>query len=211
MTDRLRPQGDEPTATAWSARYDAADTPWDLGRASPLLAEVLSADPALGRPDGPGRALVPGCGRGHDAVALAVAGWDVVAVDIAPATEPIAGPALAEAGARFELGDALAHDDGPYDLVFDHTFFCALPLRLRPAFGALCHRVLGPDGVVASVIFPIDRAHDDGGPPFGMSVDDVSAALGEGFTSVVVGGTVELRERGWPHRWATWRRTEAGG
>jgi SAM-dependent methyltransferase len=65
-------------ANAWQARYDTADTPWDLGEPAPALLEWLKMNPGQGR-----RALVPGCGRGHDALALAQAGWGVVAVDFA--------------------------------------------------------------------------------------------------------------------------------
>mgnify|MGYP002526737564 CR=1 FL=1 len=70
----------------WEALYQANDTFWDHGEASPGLVDYLAADPALP----PGQALVPGCGRGHDARALAKAGWSVTGLDLAPSSVPLA-------------------------------------------------------------------------------------------------------------------------
>lgn len=216
MTDPAMPEpgATEPTAAQWSARYDAGDTPWDLGRPHPELLRRLDDDPGLG--GSVGRALVPGCGRGHDARALADAGWEVVAVDMAPSLAPIAGAALAEAGGTFVVADLFDRDalgaalDGRLvDLVFDHTLFCALPLRLRPAFGAVCRDVLAPTGRVTSIVFPIGRDHADGGPPWGMAPDDLDDALGPAFVRIETSEPIEVPRRGWPHRWCTWRRTGA--
>jgi hypothetical protein len=64
----------------WQARYDQGQTGWDRGGASPTLLRWLAAGDLR-----PCRILVPGCGRGHEVVALAKAGFDVTGVDFAPA------------------------------------------------------------------------------------------------------------------------------
>ena len=61
----------------WEALYQANDTFWDHGEASPGLVDYLDATPSLP----PGQALVPGCGRGYSVAALAT-----------PASRPRARP-----------------------------------------------------------------------------------------------------------------------
>lgn len=81
----------------WSSLWDESYTPWDRGGPSLALYDVilsradlippavnLSALDDPGRPARPPRALVPGCGRGHDALLLAAMGYDVVGLDFAP-------------------------------------------------------------------------------------------------------------------------------
>lgn len=68
------------TRCYWQARYDQEQTGWDRGNASPTLLRWLAAGDLR-----PCRILVPGCGRGHEVVALAKAGFDVTGVDFVPA------------------------------------------------------------------------------------------------------------------------------
>ena len=198
------PSGQEhPWADAWNALYEGGSTPWDLGRPHPELDRRLSLDPALGTA-GVGRALVPGAGTGHDAAALARAGWDVTALDLADATEGGLLEALAPYGGSVEIGDALAFTpEEPFDLVFDHTFFCAIDPALRPEFGSMCRRVLRSGGAIVSIVFPIGSP-DSGGPPWGFDPEMLGAALGEGFHRGEVSPSFESVGRRSPHQWASW-------
>ncbi|MFZ9968089.1 MAG: methyltransferase domain-containing protein, partial [Steroidobacteraceae bacterium] len=66
-------------SASWDQRYrDGADG-WELGRPAPPLERFLRADPR--RPLPPGRVLVPGCGRGHEAALLAELGFVVTGLD----------------------------------------------------------------------------------------------------------------------------------
>lgn len=184
---------------AWNYRYAGKDTPWDLGRAHPLLTEALSEDATLGlgRVD---RAYVPGCGRGWDAAALENAGWETVAVDLSE-------QAIADAQSRTSAtqGDALTWPEVGFDLIFDHTFFCAIDPARRSEFGAMVDRMLSPDGQLVSIVFPIGRPPEEGGPPFAMDPEDVDVVLGDGFTRVATGERATIG-RPWPHRLCRWRR-----
>ena len=154
-----------PDADAWNARYELGTTPWDLGRAHPELETRLALDPSLGL-GFVGTALVPGAGTGHDAAALAQAGWHVTAIDIAPAVESALLRRLHADHSSVVIGDSLGLDvDDPFDLVFDHTFFCALDPGDRGRFGAMVDRVLGRSGALISIVFPIGRPASEGGPP----------------------------------------------
>jgi hypothetical protein len=63
-------------ASSWTIRYAISQVPWDLGEPHSELMARLEDDPGLGV-DQRGRVLVPGCGSGNDAGALAEYGWQV--------------------------------------------------------------------------------------------------------------------------------------
>lgn len=183
----------------WSERYRAGTIPWDLGRAHPELVERL---PGLGPP---GTALVPGAGRGHDVSALASAGWEVTAIDFAPAVADDLGAAVGTQG-RVVIGDVFAFaPPEPVDLLFDHTFFCTLPPDDRTGFGSWAAEVVRPGGRVASVVFPIDRSETEAAPPYPMTVADLTAALGPAF-ALDVDEPADRGGRRWETRWAVFRR-----
>src|SRR3569832_2570416 len=62
----------------WERLYQRGETGWDQGGPSPGLVDFLTE-----RKYPPGRVLVPGAGRGHDARALAKAGFGVTGIDAA--------------------------------------------------------------------------------------------------------------------------------
>lgn len=165
----------------WDVKYrEAAPPPWDLGRPSPVLEAWLAAHPGLR-----GRALVPGAGSGHDAVALAQAGLEVVALDFAEGAIAATRARARATGVTLEAvqGDALAPPpawDGTFDWVFEHTCFCAIDPARRDEYVAAMARVLRPGGKLVGVFF---THGDTGGPPF----DTTAAELGERF-----GGAFEL-------------------
>ncbi|MDP7221611.1 MAG: hypothetical protein QF565_19260, partial [Arenicellales bacterium] len=57
------------------------DPPWEMGLPAPPLVEVMGRLSVPSR----GTALVPGCGYGNEVILLGEKGWDVTAVDFAPA------------------------------------------------------------------------------------------------------------------------------
>ncbi|MGD2061034.1 MAG: methyltransferase domain-containing protein [Acidimicrobiia bacterium] len=195
-----------PDADAWSARYETGSIPWDLGRAHPELETRLALDPALGT-GSVGSVLVPGAGTGHDAAALAQAGWRVTAVDIAPAVEAPLLRRLVADHASVVIADSLELDaEEPFDLLFDHTFFCAIDPADRPRFGAMASRVLARSGSVISIVFPIGRPVSEGGPPWGFDSGDLAAVLGDGFSLEERGGRSHVSGRRWPYAWTRWAR-----
>jgi hypothetical protein len=115
-------------------------------------------------------------------------------------------------GGAFLLGDALACGaPEPVDLIFDHTFFCALPPTRRAEFGAWVRSVLAPGGRVCSLVFPVDRPPDLGGPPFPMTTGDLSEALGQDFLLLLDEAVKRPGEgRAWGERWAVFERRDQG-
>ncbi|GAA5610581.1 class I SAM-dependent methyltransferase [Streptomyces platensis] len=107
----------------------------------------------------PGRALDLGCGPGRNALHLASLGFEVDAVDLAPAAVAWAEDRAREAGAQvaFHCGDAFgpAGDalSGPYDLIHDSGCFHHLPPHRRISYLALLDRLLAPGGHLVLTCF----------------------------------------------------------
>lgn len=156
--------------TDWERRYAEHDTPWDKGRAHP----VLESDMAQGVLSG--RVLVPGCGAGHDVRALARCGLDVVGLDVAAGaiqlarSFPTAGKETYHHGNLFDLPE---NWQGAFDGVFEHTCFCALEPDRRTDYVRSVASVLKPDGCLFAVFYR-DTGEPDGKPPFGTTVEELN-------------------------------------
>ncbi len=145
----------------WEHRYQSGQTGWDRGAPSPALRQWLEAG---GLPTG--RALVPGCGRGHEVLALAHAGYAVTAIDLAPSALSATGAQLDAHGLKAEriLADVLAWTPAQtFDLIYEQTCLCALDPEHWPAYSARLAHWLRPGGVLAILFMQTGRA---GGPPF---------------------------------------------
>ena len=137
-----------------------------------------------------GNVLVPGCGHGHDLVALAGSGADsVTGLDIAPGGVTAARERTAHLGnVRVELGDLFAwcHGEGRgmFDWVFEHTCFCAIPREMRDSYVSAIADALKPGGYMLAIFYlkPWDDGEDQmQGPPFGCSADELDERFGAQF------------------------------
>ncbi|MEY4483065.1 MAG: hypothetical protein RL693_517 [Verrucomicrobiota bacterium] len=169
--------------TDWNALYEKSETPWDKGEPTPVLEEARLLHPELFQ----GKVLVPGCGTGYDARSLAALGCAVVGVDIAPLAIERARElnGAHEVDFRLEsLFDLPADLRGAFDLVWEHTCFCALDPTMRIDYVRGVKSALKPGGQVFGVFF-LNPEMDPGesGPPFGISVEELNALwTEEGFT-----------------------------
>ena len=162
---------------AWNQRYVEGRTGWDLGEPPPALRRVIAARPQ------PLRVLVPGAGRGHDALAWAEAGHRVVAVDFAPLAVVAARENAAARGVEMAVHEAdifaLPGDlAGAFDLVWEQTCFCAIPPERRDDYARAMAAVLRPGGQIVALLWNHGKA---GGPPFDVRREDVDAAFAEAF------------------------------
>lgn len=145
-------------ASAWNARYAAADLVWSAEPNRFLPPEVAGLTP--------GRALDVACGEGRNAIWLAAQGWDVVGVDFADAGIAKAARLAADAGVTVEwiVGDVTTTGPpGLFDLVI--VFY----LHLAPAQWAVVldgvAAAVGPGGTVLVVGHHVDNlAGGYGGP-----------------------------------------------
>lgn len=203
--DTMGPMTD--AVKSWSKRYEDEDTPWDLGRPHPDLTTRL---PELLGYLGPGRRVfVPGCGRGHDAEALARTGLEVMAVDVVPGLASRVRTRLEPFGGEFGWEDALLHrPDEAYDLLWEHTFFCAIGPDDRHRYGDMARRCLRRGGILAGVLFPVGKPAQWGGPPWGVSVEALEQALGSSFRRLRDEPAAKpIEARSWKERWIVFKKT----
>lgn len=161
----------------WTGLYQAQDTGWDLGEVSPVFAAIV---PRLKLQKS--RVLVLGAGTGNDAAFFAEMGHVVTAVDF---SEEAVARGRAKYGhlsnLRFLQADAFAlprEMDGGFDLILEHTCYCAINPSRRGELVRAWRRCLSPGGHLLGVFFTIDKRQ---GPPFGSSEWELRARLGKGF------------------------------
>jgi SAM-dependent methyltransferase len=158
----------------WNEKYLAGTTGWDRGETSPALHAWLESGELL-----PGRILIPGCGYGHEAVELARRGFDVTALDIAPAPLKRLEQELKAAGVTATLVQADALDwqaDPAFDAIYEQTCLCALDPAHWQAYEAQLHAWLKPGGKFFALFMQTGR---EGGPPFHCALPDMRALFPE--------------------------------
>src|SRR6185369_1713531 len=155
----------------WDEKYKSGNTRWEKGAPSPVLKQYLERHPARGR------ALVPGCGRGHE-VALAVEhGLDAIGLDIAPTAITQARERYPHLAERFVLGslfDPPPSMRGAFDVVLEHTCMSGLHPTMRTDYRHGIDLTLRPGGLLIGVWY-INPDLDPGeeGPPFPFPVKDL--------------------------------------
>ncbi|MNR87095.1 tellurite resistance protein TehB [compost metagenome] len=167
----------------WEARYQEGDTPWDLGKPAPVFSRLIHEARFA-----PGKLLIPGAGRGYDAIAFAQAGFDVTSVDVSESACAFLRELAASQGAAVDVRqeDFFAMSEvGTYDLALEYTFYCAIDPSLRTAYRDQMARLLKPGGLLFGLFFPLTKPLDAGGPPFGVRRDEVEASLSECFDLVM--------------------------
>ena len=149
------------TSDYWQARYDEGTTGWDRGGPSPALLAWVAAGTLA-----PCRILVPGCGRGHEVLALAEAGFDVTGIDYAPAAVQAVRDALASRGLSAMIEQADLFDYQPeqtFDAIYEQTCLCALPPERWGCYEKRLATWLASGGRLFAAFMQTDS---DSGPPF---------------------------------------------
>jgi SAM-dependent methyltransferase len=163
----------------WDEFYQKGEVFWDRGGASPPMKQYLECHAVCGR------ALVPGCGHGHE-VALAVEhGLDATGLDIAPTGVEEARALYPHLAERFVTGDFFDPPKemrGVFDMVLEHTCMSALPPAMRTAYRRGIDLTLRRGGLLIGVWF-IDPALDPGeeGPPYPFSVAELTALFANDY------------------------------
>lgn len=156
----------------WSARYENAETGWDIGYASPALMQYMA------HKDKSSRILIPGAGNAYEAEALWKEGFtDITVLDISEF--PLQN--LKKRMPDFPDGKLVCADffafQGQFDIILEQTFFCALNPSLRSDYAAKMAELLKPGAELAGLLFDAPMNADQ--PPFGGSKQAYLAILGE--------------------------------
>jgi SAM-dependent methyltransferase len=159
----------------WAADYERGTDGWDLGGPTPTFRHLLA-----GARLAPGRLIVLGAGRGHDAREFARHGFEVTAVDFTPfAVAEMRRLAALEAPVtilQHDIFDLPGSLDGGFDYLLEYTCFCAIDPRCRAEYADLVARLLRPGGMYIDLAFPLS-AHS-GGPPFAVSTAEMLDLFG---------------------------------
>lgn len=151
----------------WDERYHKNEANWDLKSANPVFVEILKSKSFID----PGKLLIPGCGKGFDAIEAAKSGFEVTALDFS--SEAIKfGKNLAE---KEKLNINFLTEDffnlsGEYenyfDSIYEYTTYCAINPKRRGEFAEKIASLLKPGGKLLTILFPVEELAD--GPPYGI-------------------------------------------
>ncbi len=162
-----------PDAAFWQQRFESGDTPWDRGAPSPQLLRWLEGGTLASC-----RIAVPGCGSGWEVAELARRGFDVTAIDVAPAACERTRARTQAVGGRVQViqADVLEwRPHEPFDAVFEQTCLCAIhPFRWLE-YARSIRAWIRPGGSLWALFMqrPRPAAIDEGrieGPPYHCDV-----------------------------------------
>lgn len=166
----------------WDEIYRTGQVFWNKGEPSPPLKQYLE------RHEVRGRALVPGCGHGHE-VALAVEhGLDAIGLDIAPTGIAEARAVYPHLADRFVAGDLFSPSEelrGAFNVVLEHTCMSGLHPSLRADYRRGIDLTLRRGGLLIGVWFiNPDLDPGDEGPPFPFPVPELTALFADEYEIV---------------------------
>ncbi|KAK7033654.1 hypothetical protein VNI00_012654 [Paramarasmius palmivorus] len=188
IRQRLRDMVDGQGHNSWDNVWKESVTPWDHGETQPPLKQVILSK-ELNLP-ATGRALVPGCGRGYDAIFLASAtGFDTLGLDISPTALQNAKSIVPEGLKNIQFKNANFFelelpDEEKFNIIYDYTFFVAIPPSMRNDWGKQMRHLVKPGGYLITLVYPI-TPYTEGGPPYHVQPDHYYEPLGQGWEKVI--------------------------
>lgn len=143
-----------PTLDFWQARFENDQTPWDRGGAHPQLLAWLEQGVIVA-----GQAIaIPGCGRGHELLALGQAGVTAIGLDYAPAAVALARQRLGSLPGSVEQADVLSWQPAaPLDIVYEQTCLCALHPDHWRRYADQLHGWIKPGGLLLALFMQARR------------------------------------------------------
>ena len=206
----------------WDHLWKESFLPWDKGFPNPALVDALNDRQDLiapARKSSTGqrrRALVPGCGKGYDVLLLASYGYDAYGLDVSEnaiqackafarkefENYPTKDPQYGRGSCDFVCGDffksdwlqSCGTDVSDFDLIYDYTFLCALPVEWRSDWASRMSDLLALDSksTLICLEFPTYKEPSTGGPPHGLKPEMYIAHLGR------PGEDVKYSDEGYP-------------
>lgn len=170
-----------PTRAFWQERFVEGRTPWERGAPNPQLARWIDSGELA-----PCRILVPGCGSGHEVAVLARRGFEVTALDYAPAALALTRQRLAECNAEATLVEADAlewRSPARFDAIYEQTCLCAIHPDQWLRYAGQLDAWLAPDGRLFALFMQVPRpGAAEGrieGPPYHCDINAMRALLPE--------------------------------
>jgi len=173
----LEPSDEGEQPQFWSDLYKTEQAGWELGQESTILPVILPQLKLV-----KSRILVLGSGSGHDAAYFAKLGHVVTAVDFSDEALKRAKQKYAELDTltfvRADIFNLPEKWNEQFDMVFEHTCFCAISPDKRDQLIKVWRRVLQPHGHLLAIFFAFEKRK---GPPFGGSEWELRQRLKPAF------------------------------
>ncbi|KAF9072430.1 S-adenosyl-L-methionine-dependent methyltransferase [Rhodocollybia butyracea] len=177
---------------SWNILWQRKITPWDTGKVQPPLRTLIESEEVPFPKEG--RALVPGCGRGYDPIyfastlGLEAFGLEASSIAIDAAKELIATTPELASKVHIQAADFFEYkvaDENKFQLIYDYTFFVAIPPSKRGLWGAQINSLISPGGYLITLMFPyVPDSPYSTGPPFYSNFDSYAEVLGPGWEVV---------------------------
>lgn len=159
------------SASFWDDKYINNEAHWDMRTPTPVFDDLLEAGEFMK----PGKILIAGCGKGHDAVLAAKKGYDVYAVDFSIEAIKLARELADRENVRLNL----IHEDifkldsiyaEHFDYVYDYVTYCSLLPDRRKEYAGKIGKLLKKEGKLIAILFPVEDRK--GGPPYAVDVKE---------------------------------------
>lgn len=145
----------------WQKQYKTGKTGWNIGYISPPIKTYIDqlTDKNL-------TILIPGAGNAYEAEYLFEKGFtNVFVLDIVKFPLENFLKRFPEFPENQIIKDDFFKHEERYDLIFEQTFFSALPVEKRSLYVEKVYELLKPNGKLVGLLF--DRDFDSAFPPFG--------------------------------------------
>ena len=183
----------------WENHYETNDLGWDLGEVAPPFVRLWEE-----RKLSPCKVIIPGCGRGHEAIFLAEHGFQITAVDYTCGAVRLLDDALKT---KHLSGKVLRHDffeldssyNNSFDLMLENTFFCAINPIMRQKYVATAERILKSGALLVGLFYETGK---EGGPPFNTRKVDIEENFSELFMIESLGKTCHSTKQRQGKEWS---------
>lgn len=150
----------------WEKRYKDKTTGWDIGDVSPPMKNFIH-----GLKDKSAKILVPGSGNGYEVEYLWRNGFkNVFAADYAEHPLINLKKRIPDFPDKHLIRSDFFEIDQSFNIILEHTFFCALNPSLRSLYADKMDVLLKPKGILAGLLFNFPLTSS--GPPFGGSISE---------------------------------------
>ncbi len=188
-----------------NADGDAAGVPWADLAPKPPLVEWLANHPGSNK-----SAIDIACGLGDNAEALAAAGYETTAFDLADTAIDWANKRFPESRVAYQkcdLFDLPKNWVGSFDLVSEIYTIQSVPVEMHAKISTAIASLVAPGGRLFIIAIARDEGTTHQGPPWPLMPSELAIFANLGFELVVEKPYSARRgERIIPHMMAEWRK-----
>ena len=139
----------------WDNKYINNEDQWDLNQPTPIFinwSKTLKDKKKI---------LIPGAGKGHDAIYLAEKGHDVYAVDFSIQATDYIRKAAQNKKVKINVINknlfSLNKYYNSFDIFLEYTFYCAISPSERSRYIKESYKLLKDDGRLVGIFLPLNK------------------------------------------------------